>query len=40
MSNLQEDAKPEIIVDHSKVDVITALLVLSIIVRALGIGDR
>jgi hypothetical protein len=40
MSNLQEDAKPEIIVDHSNVDVIAALLVPSIIVRALGIGDR
>lgn len=40
MSNLQEDAKPEIIVEHSNVDVIAALLVLSIIVRALGIGDR
>jgi hypothetical protein len=39
VSSLQEDAKPEVIVEHSEVNVIAALLVLPIMVRSLGIGD-
>jgi len=39
MLNLQEDTKPEVIVEHGEMDVIAAFLIVSIIVGPLGIGD-